>query len=43
MARKEANFDLFIHDLLVEAGIKADTQGSNESKKGFLLLIKDWR
>lgn len=29
MAKKEANFDLFIHDLLVEAGIQADTQGSN--------------
>lgn len=29
MAKKEANFDLYIHDLLVEAGIKADTQGSN--------------
>ena len=29
MAKKEANFDLFIHDLLVEAGISADTQGSN--------------
>ena len=28
MAKKEANFDLYIHDLLVEAGIKADTQGS---------------
>lgn len=28
MAKKEANFDLFIHDLLVEAGIQADTQGS---------------
>ncbi len=29
MAKKEANFDLYIHDLLVEAGIQADTQGSN--------------
>lgn len=29
MAKKEANFDLYIHDLLVEAGIHADTQGSN--------------
>lgn len=29
MAKREANFDLFIHDLLVEAGIKADTQGSS--------------
>ncbi|QEY35505.1 N-6 DNA methylase [Caproiciproducens galactitolivorans] len=29
MAKKEANFDLFIHDLLKEAGIRADTQGSN--------------
>lgn len=29
MAKKEANFDLYIHDLLVEAGIDADTQGSN--------------
>lgn len=29
MAKKEANFDLYIHDLLEEAGIKADTQGSN--------------
>ena len=29
MAKKEANFDLFIHDLLVEAGIQAETQGSN--------------
>lgn len=29
MAKKEANFDLYIHDLLVEAGIPADTQGSN--------------
>lgn len=28
MAKKEANFDLYIHDLLVEAGIHADTQGS---------------
>lgn len=28
MAKKEANFDLYIHDLLVEAGIQADTQGS---------------
>ncbi len=28
MAKKEANFDLYIHDLLLEAGIKADTQGS---------------
>mgnify|MGYP006998597063 CR=1 FL=1 len=27
--KKEANFDLYIHDLLVEAGIQADTQGSN--------------
>ena len=29
MAKKEANFDLYIYDLLVEAGIQADTQGSN--------------
>lgn len=29
MEKKEANFDLYIHDLLVEAGIHADTQGSN--------------
>ena len=29
MAKKEANFDLYIHQLLCEAGIKADTQGSN--------------
>ena len=29
MAKKEANFDLYIHDLLVEASIQADTQGSN--------------
>ena len=29
MAKKESNFDLYIHDLLVEAGIHADTQGSN--------------
>lgn len=29
MAKREANFDLYIHDLLVEAGIHADTQGSN--------------
>ncbi len=29
MAKKEANFDLFIYDLLKEAGIDADTQGSN--------------
>ena len=29
MAKKEADFDLYIHDLLVEAGIQADTQGSN--------------
>lgn len=29
MAKKEANFDLYIHDLLVEANIQADTQGSN--------------
>lgn len=29
MSKKEANFDLYIHDLLVEAGIQADTQGSN--------------
>jgi hypothetical protein len=29
MAKKEANFDLFIHDLIGEAGIQADTQGSN--------------
>ncbi len=29
MARKEANFDLYIHDLLVEADIRADTQGSS--------------
>lgn len=29
MAKKEANFDLYIHDLLIEAGIHADTQGSN--------------
>lgn len=29
MAKKEANFDLYIHDLLVDAGIHADTQGSN--------------
>lgn len=29
MARKEANFDLYIHDLLVDAGISADSQGSN--------------
>ncbi len=29
MAKKEASFDLFIHDLLDEAGIEADTQGSN--------------
>lgn len=29
MAKKEANFDLFIHDLLTEAGITADTQGSS--------------
>lgn len=29
MAKKEANFDLYIHELLVEAGIRADTQGSN--------------
>lgn len=29
MAKKEANFDLYIHDLLVDAGIQADTQGSN--------------
>lgn len=27
--KKEANFDLYIHDLLVEAGVQADTQGSN--------------
>lgn len=29
MAKKEANFDLYIYDLLVEAEIPADTQGSN--------------
>ena len=29
MSKKEANFDLYLHDLLVEAGIQADTQGSN--------------
>lgn len=29
MAKKEANFDLFIHDLLKEAGISATSQGSN--------------
>lgn len=29
MAKREANFDLFIHDLLTEAKISADTQGSN--------------
>ena len=29
MAKKEANFDLYIYDLLKEANIKADTQGSN--------------
>jgi hypothetical protein len=28
MAKKEANFDLYIHDLLEEAGIPATTQGS---------------
>lgn len=28
MAKKEANFDLFIYDLLKESKIKADTQGS---------------
>ena len=28
MAKKEANFDLYIHDLLKEAGIAAATQGS---------------
>lgn len=29
MAKKEANFDLYIHDLLDDAGIKATTQGSD--------------
>lgn len=29
MAKKEANFDLYIYDLLQEAGIHADTQGSS--------------
>lgn len=29
MAKREANFDLFIYDLLKEAEIRADTQGSN--------------
>lgn len=29
MAKQEANFDLYIYDLLKEAGIEADTQGSN--------------
>lgn len=29
MAKKEANFDLYIHDLLKDAHIQADTQGSN--------------
>lgn len=29
MAKKEANFDLYIYDLLKEANIQADTQGSN--------------
>lgn len=28
MAKREANFDIYIHDLLVEAGIQADAQGS---------------
>ena len=32
MAKKEANFDLYIHDLLVEAGIQADTQVATSLK-----------
>ena len=44
MAKKEANFDLYIHDLLVEAGIQADTQGSNIvpiNEDVFVLVMED--
>ena len=50
MAKKEANFDLYIHDLLVEAGIQADTQGSKQAMSDFLniaqlsmILFLSWR
>jgi hypothetical protein len=33
MAKKEANFDLYIHELLKDAGISAVTQGSTSYRR----------
>lgn len=39
MAQKEAATDLWVHDLLIQAGIKLDAQGSNIKELNVLMSI----
>ena len=46
MAKKEVSTDLWVHDLLKEAGIELDAQGSSiKDRRGFKISFKagNWK